>query len=445
MLSNGALRFVESLDRYSVYERNDGDEVYIRHGFPRVFLVEYDRDWMLEQWARQQAGTHYERRRNRVAFPDWLREHVVDPDVVDDIRFCERCLDPDEESSGQSVGHYSDGWACNFCVDEHYRQCYDCDDLVSDFSFVNGDDCVCRRCLDNNYGYCDECETYYHHDSSDHDHDDSDCDCSPPVIGFAMPNGDETLRNDTRIRVSLPAGFLDDEGVGRVKDYLRREGEYDAARLVEGLGREWQTSEGNLTKRLSRALYKHNGGKLTPTMLSAVGNIASEHSRGSDFHIEITRDLNMSPGDFAHEGSCWWGEYNAGRCALKTNGGFGLRTFHAEYDDVAGRAWVMPLRVTPTGNLIPTFDAEGADAFVVFNGYGELEGYNPARIVAHLAGMTYRKIGFSASHMWVNNDSAYLVGSEDIVQPHTDGSLRLSLEQHADLYDAERSRELVDA
>ena len=62
------------------------------------------------------------------------------------------------------------------------------------------------------------------------------------------------------------------------------------------------------------------------------------------YETELAERLNLPRGDFAHEGSCWWTDYEHSRCSLKTCGGFGLRTFNG--DVVTGRAWVMPLRRT---------------------------------------------------------------------------------------------------
>jgi len=85
----------------------------------------------------------------------------------------------------------------------------------------------------------------------------------------------------------------------------------------------------------------------------------------------------------------------------------GLRSF-SEYGNVTGRAWVQPLNA----DLLPTHDAEHAHAYLVFNGYGELDGYQSARIVAHLSSKSYRKISFSTRAMYVNNDAAYLIADE---------------------------------
>lgn len=100
----------------------------------------------------------------------------------------------------------------------------------------------------------------------------------------------------------------------------------------------------------------------------------------------------------------------------------------------------MPLRRDLFGKLSPTFDTITPDAFVTFNGYGDLGGYAPARILSHMAGWTYRKIEFTCSPMYINA-GGYLVAPEEIAAPFTDRQLNLSVSQHSSLYE----RELVNA
>jgi hypothetical protein len=170
--------------------------------------------------------------------------------------------------------------------------------------------------------------------------------------------------------------------------------------------------------------------------MSQVGNIARNHSTAVDVQIDVTRDLNQSPEAFYHDGSCWFTDYaGSSRCALKTNGGYGLRSFGTY--SVSGRAWVMPLRQDESGELVPTFETQTPDAFVVFNGYGDLSGYTAPRIVAHMAGMTYRKVGFDCDPMYINA-GGYIVAPEEIAKKYTDGSLSLSVHQHARLFDREQ-------
>src|SRR5208282_226801 len=218
---------------------------------------------------------------------------------------------------------------------------------------------------------------------------------------------------------------------------LQDQGLWDLARGARSLGEHWQTKDGNYAKRLSRFAYKRYAMKLTPEVLSRVGDIAREHSTEVSVDIEVTRDLNQPAECFYHSDSCWWQSYSDSRCALKTNGGFGMRSFTD--NSLSGRAWVMPLKQSEGGRLIPTFDTLTPDAFVVFNGYGDLSGYAPARILAHLAGWTYRKIDFSCPPMYINS-GGYLIAPEDIAGKYTDGYLALSVSRHSDLYENERTR-----
>jgi hypothetical protein len=117
----------------------------------------------------------------------------------------------------------------------------------------------------------------------------------------------------------------------------------------------------------------------------------------------------------------------------------------------------MPLKLDNDGALTPTFETQEPAAFVVFNGYGTLSGYTPARIMSHMAGWTYRKVKFECllgnldyddKQMYVNNASGYLVAPEEIAERYTDGSLNLVVDQHADLYVTEKhekEKELVNA
>jgi hypothetical protein len=82
----------------------------------------------------------------------------------------------------------------------------------------------------------------------------------------------------------------------------------------------------------------------------------------------------------------------------------------------------------------PTFDTLGADGFVIFNGYGDLEEFAPARIMCEITGLPYKKINFdggseddSEDAMYINNESGYLIAEDSL---HVD-SISLALERHA--------------
>jgi hypothetical protein len=374
----------------------------------------------------------------KAAFREHLRSLVRDPDDIDSLEFCDSCGAPawDEDllqAQGGSVsicGSCWDEWAtCDRCEDK-----YDPDDL---YETLGGSD-VCRDCRASYYSYCEDCDGYYpDEDSGDHEHGRGDGCCTSPQLGFAVRNdGDDPLANDTRVTITLPAGTIATEGLTAIRYYLKRQGLYDLSYGLDTLGDQWQTRNGNYVKRLSRHAYQAHQAKLTQEVMSQVGCIAREHSTAVSVAIEVTRDLNLPAYEFYHEDSCWWGSYGESRCTLKTNGGLGLRSF-GDSGRVSGRAWVLPLRLDEHGKLVPTFDALTPDAFVVFNGYGDLEGYAAPRILAHMAGWTYRKISFSADPMYVNS-GGYLVASEDIAAPYTDGSLYLSVRQHSNLFEIEK-------
>jgi len=340
-----------------------------------------------------------------------------------DCAVCADCSDPVWADEVTCVR--GDGLVCESCVESYYS-CQQCDELChgDDMTSVrDGDYLVCGPCLRADWSYCEECEDYFADDSGHADEHHSGCECESRHRCFHFPaNGAGTVANDTRLSVTLPSGVIDETGLDAVNDYLCRalidpsdpwgdaayQVRYLVRDVVESVGPVWQTKQGNWPRRLSKAFHLA-GVKLPGDTLSKVGNIARDHSSAtSSWDLELTRDLNLPADDFYHEESCWWGGYEYSRCSLKTWGGIGLRTFSGEYDGVTGRAWVQPL----DDNMLPTHDIGGARAFVIFNGYGALEGYHAARLVAHLSSRTYRKISVETGAMYVNNDAGYLVADE---------------------------------
>ncbi len=449
----GTLRFVMSWERYSDYQRADGTLVHVAHGFPRRYLIGFDQDWIRAEWASQyprytpwsyrDAQLH----RDQAEFREWVVDlFTEDPMAVDELlEFCYTCHRPtDAEEGGQHVDNGSN-FACETCVSERHYYCYHCEDVFSDTVTVLSDNEVCRDCLESYYSSCDQCDGYYNDQDRDEHQHNSDC-CTSPQLEFSLRNAadDQWLSAESRTTVTLPAGVISQTGISAIHEYLWSEAQlWDAARELKTLDARWQTREGNFTKRLSRAVYKKHGQKISPDVLSRVGSIAMDHARSIDFGIEITRDLNRSAYEFGHSESCWWGSYASSRCSLKSNGGFGLRSF-SNSQGVSGRAWVLPLKVATSHpelgggpNLIPTFDTRNAAAFVVFNCYGDLQGYNAARIVGHMTGMTYRKISFDCDPMYVNDNKGYLVASEEIAEKFTNGYLNLYTDDHSSLFRSE--------
>lgn len=435
---------------------------YDRDGYDRtgVSTAGYDRDGNPKNvpadelnlpalWAVY-GRTHFFRRQSYL-FLQYLREITRDPEYIDDVGFCCTCGVPGWNDDMAEARGNSDTLVCTSCSDswsscDHCSAMYPAEELTQTLDSAT----VCDTCRDDLYTMCDYCDGYYEdgeaemHQHDQHNQDNSDSCCTSPQQKFTIRNdGCEPLANDTRIVIEMPAGVIDVEGISAIGACLRQEysitGNEELYSLSLDLGQlepEWQTRTGNFAKRLSSFAYKKYKTKISTDLLSQIGCIARDHSTSVSTVIEITRDLNQSAGYFYHEDSCWWGGYSSSRCTLKTNGGFALRAFNAE-GYVSGRAWIMPLRRNEREILAPTFNTVTPDAFVVFNGYGDLSGYSAPRIIAHMAGWTYRKIGFSCEPMYINA-GGYIVAPEDTARQYTDRSLSLYVATHSSLFSTEQ-------
>lgn len=368
-----------------------------------------------QQISYQDAFSVWEQYRYVIAITrDWVRpdfQSTLD-DLGCKVITCDSCSEwEDAEGSAAVQGGAT---ACEVCLGNHYTTCDVCEQYVHDHEIATVDGySYCDSCLDRYCYYCEECEEW---SRTEHEHQTS-CDCEAPHPKFMFPaNGAGAIGNDERLDVALPAGTIDQVGITAIVSLL-----YDATRdavgfisydsirsAVDAVGDQWQTKRGNYTRRISREYYSNLKVKLPDGVLSEIGNLARLHSSSaSEWAVEFTRNLNLPAEDFCHEESCWWQSYYESRCALKNWGGLGLRTFN-EYGDAEGRAWVQPLNA----DLKPTHDTMGAHAYIVYNAYGALNGYQAARIVAHLTSKTYCKITFHNSPQYVNEDKGFLVADE---------------------------------
>jgi hypothetical protein len=338
------------------------------------------------------------------------------------VHFCEDCELPFFEGDLTDVGgRYETKYVCGLgCLDK-YICCDRCDRFTDDTTTTVSGSEWCDNCRENYASYCEDCDEYYDcDDSDDHAHN---CECEAPHLRFEFPFSSleeppVTIREDERVEVHLPKGTISDVGLHEIANYVMEHIDNDTRWQVRNIiadkvGPLWQAKRGNFTRRLSSALYQR-GVKLDKNVIAQVGNLARQHaSDGQAWWIELTRDLNQDAEYFYHDGSCWFsdGSYAISRCCLKQWGGLAIRTFSSERADSyhpTGRAWVQPL----DANLRPTHDAVHAHAYVVYNGYGDLEGYIACRIVAQMTGKTYKKISFDADGQYVNGESGYLVSDE---------------------------------
>lgn len=393
---------------------------------------------------------------------------------------------------------------CDACFDVALEQgtihnCYHCEDWFSEgmTPTEEGHD-YCEGCSDRHTFWCEICEVHSEQ-SHDHDHDESDestyC-CEAPMQEFTLPVYEgaalyDTLvseQSDTGPAVAQPLIYSDSMyDVSVLGNYLRDDSysviytmlndillsDYPLpidesplnwqgvpARMNHALNRVVMQAfrgvdrtykpEGQAVyaKRLRSAIYnatKESFGAdgavgLTPAQMSDIGTIARKGSDPLELQIAVTRDLNQSRSEFGNASSCWWSDYSHSRCTLKSNGGFGIRSFgYNAYGNrrVTGRAWVLPCKVDLNGVVRPTFGTP--EAYVVFNGYGDLEEETGAQALAHVLGLsaTMRTYIFPPHRMYVNGETARIVATAETLKRRL--TIASGLEQHATFVEPEEA------
>jgi hypothetical protein len=270
---------------------------------------------------------------------------------------------------------------------------------------------LCVPCCELDYEMCHVCRRWYpraeHHDMAHR----CQCVARHPQFRFRL-HGGGWVGSDTRFAVTQPAGRIGDPGLEEIHRLMLNVHGSTIAQMVYLVDSEWQLRDGNYSKRLARAVYKQYLVKMEPDVLARVGAIAKEHAGASTaWYLEFTRDLNGPVTAYANPKSCWWGGFSRSRCTMKENGGLGLRSYDSmevATDRPNGRVWILPI----DARMNVTEDVEGASGFALFNGYGRLQGYAPARIIAQMCEMTYRKVSILAGDnhiLYVNQQQGYLV------------------------------------
>lgn len=405
-------------------------------------------------------------RRSSTYFHDVITQfHSVSPV---NCRFCRQWH---LEEDTHSIAGYAN--VCSNCVDRQFRECEFCNQMrrngdMSSITYQGEYLPACYECIQSQFVYCGHCSEYYLR-TDDHDINHL-CDCESPIKSFTLKNdGQPILANDTRIEYSMPAGHIDDSGIYEIKRMLRYSDHYENgqalsnwAYVVDELEPVWQARRGNFTRRLSSAIYQASNRqmRIPADLLSRIGEMARNYtSDAHTFYLEFTREFNQSAAAFAHADSCYWQSYQESRCTLKHHGAIGMRAYESmDYAGNAnGRAWIMPMKYKDIEawdgetqrQLRPSFDTMNADAFVVFNGYdysqnddGDGWGYVPARIFAHMQGMSYKKIGFSAEPMYINANG-YLIAPENILSEVSE--IEWNLDAHDTMSYETEVRELRNA
>lgn len=426
-----------------------------------------------------------------------------------EAEWCTRCWDqPRLKSTLVPVEKDGEFLACTSCAGRYYKECAGCKVTTAAYYQISKGDTGrndtkvwCRTCTRDVAMICNTCgNRHYIHDADKHTHGATPtgegynpnwgCDCESPAPTFLVPVKGEPVPNDTPVTIATPTGKVSAGAIRKIKTLLRNTGYITAEGLVDQIGNDWTDDKGvTWPKRLSALLYKTNKTKMTQYAIEDIGNYArSEVVSAGEYTVEFTRNLNQSPTAMGHAGSCWWGGYSSSRCALKSNGGFGIRTFGTtraytfaggpkpvtckcsakcksagtkalkawkarggdteimtEVPTTTGRAWVLPLRVSgEIGNMLltPTLDTETPDALIVFNGYGDLK-YNAAGVlISEAYGLPYDQITFDCgARMSVNGPTGLLVAPQAVIDQYTYSGWFPHINQHATLlpeYLAER-------
>lgn len=373
-----------------------------------------------EYWHDPPALTDEQRRmRSAASFVHYLRYQARGDWRSSTLREYWQASETDDRERftalAERIASYTVYW-CDDCGEPVFRKGW--------HGSTHEDTDVCQSCLDNYY-WCDDCGGYY---SESHDHT-SQCDAPHPRFRFPLADG-RTVGSDDLFDVATPSGVISDTGIEAVAEFVYGKlSSYNLYKKIKlDMDREWTNRSGNFTKRLAK-LALQQGYKLEPPVLAEVGNIARSHSGGSSYRVAFTRDLNAPAEDFAHPNSCWWTSESESRCALKQEGGLGLRTFDAD-GNVHARAWVLPLARQRDAYGVNGFeltdDPVGADAFVLFNTY-HIDGYEAARMLAQITGLSYRKISFACDPMYVNA-GGFLIAPVQDCERTSDLHFEISLE-----------------
>jgi hypothetical protein len=178
--------------------------------------------------------------------------------------------------------------------------------------------------------------------------------------------------------------------------------------LMDEIGTEWTTKQGNWPKRFAKVFKYRRSQKFDNDFLSRVGKIAREScimSTGKE--LVVSKDFDWSPGDYGDYDSCFWRCRSGAKKILRDARAFAL-LIHGEDENPLGRAWCVPYK----------------SYYVVFNAYargGEsITIVTFARIVSDIFNFPYyRNVrltcrGMTEGPLWINNGKGYVVGPQEV-------------------------------
>lgn len=229
-----------------------------------------------------------------------------------------------------------------------------------------------------------------------------------------------------RIKLTTPAGMISIAGIDAIRTFIFHQNlETDEWKAVNpeatfprlpSLPEDWNwtwivqrgTYAGTMPKRISSYYHKVHSLKCPPAFLTAVGNLARQHSLDNTaYDFEFVDHFDWQAGEFGDHGSCLWGSRETAKDIMLANGCKAVRFYDANGNG-QGRAWFYTIQ---------------PDLHVVWGGYGFLADatLTIARVLAlHLA-LTYKRISLTNNEddgglVWINAGRGYLIGFPDVLK-----------------------------
>ena len=452
-----AYTFVEAREGYSLYRDDHGENVYFASRMEAHNYYDKPTHFGANQLTVTLAlhAAHYDRLGITEA------QALLAPDTDESALVA--CVECTAVGDGDEYNHTAAGERiCEACTENHYMVCEGgCDEWVHQHDTVYAEDAnLCEGCADEHTHWCDDCDARVFNDGDHYENHDHDCDCEAPNQNFTLPvltAGADPIKSDTTNEVRTQGGLVSEAARNQIhqvvetalgigfpnrSDYATPE-EYEKVwhtvmvkrtaihPAITQMDHAYKTAGGVYAKRLRSAIHKATKGlvangvadkqfTIDTATVEKVGQIARENSKGVDVKLSITRDLNQSADFFYHDDSCWWTDYSHSRCTLKNNHGFGVRSLGDPWDQgwgapATGRVWALPCTITDGALNATTSDDTDPDAYVVFNGYGELSETNGPQALAALVGMevSTHRVSIDAD-MYVNS-AAYVVTTPEYV------------------------------
>lgn len=186
--------------------------------------------------------------------------------------------------------------------------------------------------------------------------------------------------------------------------------------LEDEIGCAWVVSRGAIAgtwpKRLATWFRRNCREWLTPAVATCIARLGAKYgpevNSATEYHCDITGDLDWSRGAFGDSGSCFWGTNRAARDRMVEDGTLALRLYRPGTGDGYARAWLSVVWDGNAGQLLP----------VVWNAYGaSLVTF--ARILATVTGWSYSAVelsnkGATTGLIYVNGGTGYALHPVDV-------------------------------